>query len=668
MSHTTQPPDPPETEIVGNDLTPTLVLPLTPGASETWPLDAVVEERYRVKEVRGGRGVSGMGVVYILEDSRRAEGKHADADRMVAAKTFQRQFAFNLSLVERFMREARAWLLAGAHPYIVRAYSFDIIDAVPYIFMEYVPSDAAGRLSLADHIAGGAIEPGRALRYAIQCCEGMIHATRVVPGLVHRDLKPENMLIGRDDTLKITDFGLVRCHIAEDAPPRDASTQEEEEEEGLTRMGSVFGTPAYMAPEQFVEAGTVTMAADIYAFGCCMYEVLSGKPPFHIQGRTAIERLLKFKRFHMNEIPAPLSERMPDCPSELNRVIMRCLEKAPTARWAGFQEIRECLIWIYEEVYGLAYTPTPPMDPSWREMEEQMISLKLLDAYERAIRMRNLRESQDTSPYAFHIALASFFHCQNDRFEERRQLFKAGHCRGASMGYEVARRLGDLLIAEHEFDEAGQLLNEFQARYPEGLDYVLEPLVHLLMETGRYQEAERLLKSLPLNLRTGRLRGELLFARQDWPGLVALGRRLFKELFDGVRAKLDELDLLDTPGWDYEGDWLVLREVLARLRPEWTPDTVPGLALLDRVGHVIWPSLTGSPDFGADMAWLSQGVGLLASVPPAVASTGLLSPEELSAFGACARLLDFPARLRHRLERDEYWLWIEENERNGAQA
>ena len=653
MSEDQQKPWDVETALFGDAITPTLVVvPDNGSVAEAWAVGARIENRYTVAEICGGRGVSGMGIVYILDDDRRGR---------VAAKTFQHRFAGNLSLVERFLREARAWLLAGVHPNIVRAYSLDIIDAAPYIFMEYVPTDTQSRRSLADHIAQGALPITKAVNFAIQCCEGMIHATTAVPGLVHRDLKPENLLITPEGILKITDFGLVRCHIAKRAE-ENSSKDVCPSDDSQTQLGEVFGTPAYMAPEQFVEAGTVTMAADIYAFGCCFYEALYGQALFHVPGDTILERVLGLKRFHLTHSPIPLHDVRPDCPPELAAVIMKCLEKDPNLRWPDFQHIREQLFAI-----GQGLTPDPEIHFTATPANvtgDQTTALRLLDGYERAIRMRYLRENRIASPYTFHLALASYFHCQNESHEERRQLFKAQHCRGNQIGYEAARRLGDLLVANKEYDEVAIVLNAFLAEHPEGMDYVLEPYVHMLIATGQHLRVRAMLEGRPFNLRTGLLYARLLYEEQQWPALVAMTRRFISEVLTEIHSKLERLIPDDTTGWDYENDTQLLIDILARLRPEWTPSTLSGLKILQITPAVIWPNLTGSPDFSADMAWLSQGLGILATIPcPEISKC--VSPEETTLFSECARLLDFPDRFRRRFERDEYWFWLTDVDRNG---
>jgi serine/threonine protein kinase len=600
-----------------------------------------MDERYYVEQVLGGFGSSGMGIVYVVRDG----------DRRYAAKTFQHQFSQDITLIERFMREAQTWMLIGFHPHIVRPYFLDIIAAVPYLFMEYVDTDHMSRRSLADYLAYGPLPLEGALDFAIQCSAGMAHATAVVPGLVHRDLKPENLLINGDLVLKVTDFGLVHCRGAKDL---SKSTTAVAHGDGLTELGAVFGTPAYMAPEQFVESGAVTMAADIYAFGCCFYEALSSKRVFSVEGKTGLERLLAFRQFHQETDPAPLREAAPSCSEELEHLIMKCLRKDPEHRWKTFDEIRDRLTWIYERDFHRRYSPVTADPPSERQVAEQARSLSLLEGYSRAIRLRNLRENQDNSPYAFHLALASYFHSHEEPIEERRQLEKARRVQEGPQGYEVVRRLAELMITNGEKDAAGQLLDDFLAAQPESLDYVLEPYIKLLIARGEFDAAEQTLTRLGASFRTTVLRLQLLRAANRTLELATTLRELATARLPILCGNIALLEAGDVVGWEYQGDWDVLKALLALIAPEC--DTTP----LNIVTHAVWPDLTGVPDFSPDMAYLSQAYGELAELED------IVPPEERAVYAKCAALLGFPNRLARHALRDELWFWTHEGHQNGS--
>ncbi|MFA6242180.1 MAG: protein kinase [Candidatus Hydrogenedentales bacterium] len=605
----------------------------SPPAENCLKVGNLLDERYSVLDVRGGPGVSGMGIVYVLE----AEGAR------FAAKTFQHQFSQNLSLIERFLREARTWILTGFHPNIVHAYFIDIVEACPYLFMEYVESDANGTLSLADYLRQDTFSMHTALDLAIQCCDGMIHATKLVPGLVHRDLKPENLLIAADGTLKITDFGLVRCHIAEDI--KLDCIFEVEGGKDLTQVGAAFGTPAYMAPEQFVEASGVSQVADIYAFGCCFYEAISGQRLFTIRTDTPIEHLLAMRRFHQSEPPVPLRERVVECPQELDRIIMRCLEKDPADRWQTFEEVRERLLFVYERTLGGTFRSREKVEPTPAQIADQDRSLTLLDGYHRAVRLRNLRENQDASPYSFHLALASFFHCAEEFVEERRQLEKALRVPGSNQGYEVVRRLGELLVQLGELEAAERLLNEFLLAHPRDLDRCLEPYVYLRVAQGDFEEAEKLLASFAPNRRIDTLRAHVLRKARKERELAALLERQMEQSLSGINADLEIVDANTRVGWEYDGDAHVLKQVMHALDPGFD------CSVLDPATHAVWPDLDAYPDFSAEMAWLSDALGGLSELDTLSACTR-------NTYGELAKLLGYPNRLPRHLSRDETWFWM----------
>lgn len=593
----------------------------------------LLDGAYRVLAVKGGPGVSGMGVVYVVETD----------DGRYAAKTFQHQFSQNLPLVERFLRESRTWLLTGFHPNIVHAYFIEIIDAAPYLFMEFVESADSGQLSLADYLKSGCIDMCDAVRLGIQCCDGMSHAISAVPGLVHRDLKPENLLISREGVLKITDFGLVRCNIAEDIP--FIHLDELAVRADLTQAGTTFGTPAYMAPEQFVEAATVGEAADIYAFGCCFYEAISGNRLFTIRAGTALEHLLALREFHQHEPPVPLLDRIGNCPQDLNRVIMRCLEKRPEDRWSSFQELRRELSFVYENAFSRSYSLPERQHESPRQVALQMRSLTLLDGYQRAVRLRNLREHQESSPYAFHLALASYFHTTGESDEERRQLEKALRIRDANQGYEAVRRLAELRLDSGEVNEAASLLYAFLDEDASKLDRCLEPYIRLLAAKGQFAEAERVLAGFPRGLRTEALLAHIYRTAGRTADLDALYRRQIAELVEAIRLSVDDLNPGDRAGWENDGDAAILCEVMHALAPDYP------LARLQHVEHAVWPDLDAYADFSVPMAWLSEALGALSE------SSACKNASKRTAYARLAKRLGYPDRLTRHLMRDEIWFW-----------
>lgn len=618
-------------------------------AVEVWEKGFLIEHRYCILDVRGGDGRSGMGAVFILRDTLAPPGAP-----LLAMKTIQRRYAKNLGYARRFIREARTWMLLGFHPNIVQAHRLDIVRALPCLFTEFVPSDQEARHTIGQHLRTGPMPMEQAIDWVIQCCDGMVHAAAACPGLVHRDLKPDNLLVTPTGIVKITDFGLVRGMEADDGSLAELGRVEGlTSDGGLTEAGTIFGTPAYMAPEQFVRAGTVDVTADIYAMGCCLFEMLTGSPPFLVRATSTAERVLKLRRKHLDEAPPRLEERIPNCPEALCNIVDRCLAKDPADRWPDFAVLRLALHDLLQRTLHRPTRRLPAVEATPRQIAEQMRSLALLDGYDRAIRLRTLREEQDEKPYSFHLALASYFRAEADAEEEERQLQKALWARHGEAGFEAVRRLAERHLAGGRAETACQILDEFLAASPDFSDAVLEPWVRARCATARAEEAEARLEPLPPSLRVLMLRAEVAAAMGHIATLVLRLHALVEQCLANLTTAIEQVSPEDRIAFGYAGDAALLVDVLEVLAVECDAQV---LCVAD---EVIWPDLTGYPDFAPDMAWLSHALGWLASIP------GALSTTEQHAWQEAARVLDYPNRLENHLAREDRWFWNLEAEQNG---
>jgi eukaryotic-like serine/threonine-protein kinase len=270
-----------------------------------------------LEKVLGG---GGMAVVYLARDE--------ELDRQVAIKVLADNLAADDSFRKRFLREAR--LAAGlAHRNVVQVYDSGEVDGRPYIVMEYIDGE-----TLAEVLSRrGRLPPAEAIELGLQMSSGLDHAHQ--KGLVHRDIKPQNVLICADGTVKIVDFGIA------------FSTQGSR----VTEVGTVLGTAAYLAPEQ-AAGEEATAAADVYALGVVLYEMLAGRTPHTAESLT---QFLAGKQ----EQPIPaLRELAPQTSASLEDVIMRCLARLPAYRPQSAGELAAALAGASADV------PTVPLGRS----------------------------------------------------------------------------------------------------------------------------------------------------------------------------------------------------------------------------------------------------------------------------------------------------------------
>lgn len=294
---------------------------------KTWQIGDHIEGRWEIFNILEG----GAGVVYIVFD-------HAFRESF-AAKTFRDEiFARSPLIAARFEREALAWVKLDIHPNITEARMVERIENKPFLFLEYVSGG-----DLASWIGTPRLteDLSQVLRFAVQFCDGMIHALR--KGIrAHRDIKPRNCLITADGVLKVTDFGLAKL-LEDDFAADPSSIRTQDFDLSMTTMG----TCTHMAPEQFKNARHVDLRADIYSFGVMMFQMVSGSLPFKGDNWKDLEQM------HTTQRPPLLTCAEP----QFAQLIQTCLEKDPRNRLSDFNQIRERLSAIYQKVVG-----APPPD------------------------------------------------------------------------------------------------------------------------------------------------------------------------------------------------------------------------------------------------------------------------------------------------------------------
>ena len=236
-------------------------------------------------------GAGGMGAVY----KARQEG----LDRLVALKILPDEFNHDIKFALRFTREART-LAKLNHPNIVSLFEFGKAEDTYYFLMEFVDGS-----TLRDVVNAGQLTPAQALAIVPPLCDALQFAHD--KGVIHRDIKPENILLARDGTVKIADFGLSRI------------LDNESETAGLTATHQIMGTPRYMAPEQLVGTRSVDHRADIYSLGVVIYEMLTGELPI---GRFAVP-----------------SQKV-EVDVRLDEVVLRTLEAEPQRRYQRASQIK----------------------------------------------------------------------------------------------------------------------------------------------------------------------------------------------------------------------------------------------------------------------------------------------------------------------------------------
>ena len=270
----------------------------------------VLNGRFQIEDVLGS---GGMSVVYKATQLR--------VNRHVAIKTLRLQLDTKPVYRERFQREISLLCTLG-HPHIVTVYDCLIgPDEQPYVVMDYLRGRSLEQLIKER----GALPVERAIRIAVQVLSALEHAHR--KGVIHRDLKPGNIVLMDDETdfVKVVDFGLAKLN---------------HDNRRLTQSGELWGSPPYMSPEQ-AKGTPEDERSDTYSFGAVLYEMLTGKDPYHY----AIS-VFELIQAHVCSPVPPLKNAKPDLeiPEKLEQVVLKALEKEPVNRFQTASEMLNALV------------------------------------------------------------------------------------------------------------------------------------------------------------------------------------------------------------------------------------------------------------------------------------------------------------------------------------
>jgi Tol biopolymer transport system component len=272
-------------------------------------------------EIVAPLGAGGMGEVYRARDTR--------LERTVAIKVLSSYLSASPEVRQRFEREAKT-ISQLSHPHICALHDVGREGETDYLVMEYLEGE-----TLADRLAKGPLPLEQTLRFGVQIADALDKAHR--QGIVHRDLKPGNVMLTKSG-VKLLDFGLAKV-IA--PASQQSSLTALPTQHALTQEGTILGTFQYMAPEQ-LEGKEADARTDIFAFGCVLYEMATGKRAF--SGATQASLISAILR----DDPQPISQVQPTSPPALDHVIKKSLAKDPEDRWQNAADLGGELKWIAE--------------------------------------------------------------------------------------------------------------------------------------------------------------------------------------------------------------------------------------------------------------------------------------------------------------------------------
>jgi len=354
--------------------------------------DTIVGE-FLIKDVFGGEGKSGMGVVYLVTSRK--------FDQPFVLKTFQKD---NNNSIERFRSEAEVWVATGIHPNIVQALFVDEINEKLFIGAEYIAPDEYGRNTITDYLKQGGTSNHNIIKWTAQFCYGMNQA--ISKGMkVHRDVKPDNLMVDANGNLKITDFGLSKftnefkaLNAAIDQTDKVKggflskykglfeNQKIEVKNSGLTNEGSFIGTILYASPEQIMNSSSIDFHSDIYSFGVVLYQLISlGSFPYSLVGKTTIETLALM---HLQEPIVKINH-------PLASIAYKCLSRNINQRYQTFLELLKDLKQVADSLNIKLPINKIEIDSSLRELYIQSYTYRSLGDLNKAKELITKYISQD---------------------------------------------------------------------------------------------------------------------------------------------------------------------------------------------------------------------------------------------------------------------------------
>ena len=257
-------------------------------------------------------GEGGMAEVWL--------GRNIHLGTPAAIKFLSQAYAGVADIQQRFLNEGRRQGLLN-HPNIVKVFGFEYVENRSFLILQFIGGGSLEDLLRQAH----RLDPAEASRIGISVCGALDCAHE--HSIVHRDIKPSNILLDENRTPYLGDFGIVLAM----------------NEKRITRTGTAMGTALYMSPEQIKEPSAVDRRSDIYSFGCVLYEMFSGEPPFNPASTGEGDTDFTIKLAHVQQPPPPLRQKNPAISPAIESVVMRCLAKKPAERFATCRELKDAL-------------------------------------------------------------------------------------------------------------------------------------------------------------------------------------------------------------------------------------------------------------------------------------------------------------------------------------